>query len=142
MEEKLADPADVGHPGLCLERCQICAVSGFGCRLVYCPFNSQIEALFPSRAWLSVFNANLNQTEALSLSDESHKSWIKNSWKNAAKIFGWKEGIWISCLPQMNHPSTGQKYNHFIMKFHMDSSQNTNSGYMQPFLNPLSTFFF
>lgn len=141
MEVKLADPADTGHPGLCLEQCQICVVSGFGCRLDYCHFNSQIEALFPSRAWLSVFNANLNETEALSLSDESHKSWIKNSWKNAAKKFGWKEGIQISCLPQMNHPC-GQKYNHFIMKFHMDSSQNRNPDYMQPFLNPLSTCFF
>lgn len=47
----------------------------------------------------------------------------------------------MSCPLQMNR-LYGQKYNHFIMKFDVDGSQNTNSDYTQPFLDPLSAFFF
>lgn len=90
MAEKGADSADAGHPGPCLQRCQIRVVSGFGDRLAYCRFISQIEPLFLRRVWLSILNTNLNQTEALSLSD-SHKRWIKNSWKRCQNI-GMKGG--------------------------------------------------
>lgn len=54
MAEKAADSADAGHPGPCPQRCQIRVVSGFGDRLAYCRFISQIEPLFLRRVWLSI----------------------------------------------------------------------------------------
>lgn len=98
----------MGHPGLCLEQCQIRVVAGFGSSLAYCPFISQIERLFLTRVWLSNLNTNLNQTEVLSLSD-SHKSWIKNSWKCC-------QNIWMKGWPKIR----------LIMKFPLDCSPNRN----------------
>lgn len=136
IEEKWADSADVGHPGLCLEQCQIRVVAGFGSSLAYCPFISQIEPLFLTRVWLSNLNTNLNQTEALSLSD-SHKSWIKNSWKCC-------QNIWMKGWPPdfANEPSIWPKIR-LIMKFLCWTAAQTETLIMQPFskIHRLLSFF-
>lgn len=88
MVEKGADPADAGHPGLCLQRCQIRVVSGFGDRLAYCRFVSQIDPLFLRRVRLSIFSTNLNQTEALQYLWLTPTTAGLRTAENAAKILG------------------------------------------------------
>lgn len=120
MAEKGADSADAGRPG---QRCQIRVVSGFGDRLAYCCFISQIEPLFLRRGWVSILNTNLNQPEAPSPSD-SHKRWIKNSCKCCLNI-GMKAGP--SDLPSstMKHECMWPKI--LIMRFQLDSSQRRSA---------------
>lgn len=124
------DSADVGHLGLCLKRCQIRVISGFGRRLAYCHFNSQIELLSSQSCMIISFKCKPELRLCLCLMN--HTNLGLRTAENAAKILGWKEGVEISCLLQMNHPC-GQKYNHLIMKFHMDSSQKRKSDYAAVF---------